>query len=76
MKTPQTQNAKGYRLSFIINTVVGGLMLLLSAASQIFESAFPQLHGTLAQGFIWTAVLCLFIASLHYSKYLSLSRTS
>ena len=68
------QNPKGYRLSFIINTGIGGLMLLLSAASFIFESFHSQLRGTLAWGFTWTAVLCLFIASLHYSKYLSLRR--
>jgi hypothetical protein len=74
MNTPQTQNPKGYRLSFIINAGIGVLMLLLSAASYIFESIYPQLRGTLAWGFLWTAVLCLFIASLHYSKYLSLTR--
>ena len=74
MNTPQTQKPRGYRLSFIINTAFGGLMLLLSAASSILEAAYPQLRGTLASGFILTAVLCLFIASLHYSKYLSLTR--
>ena len=74
MNTPQAQNPRGYRLSFIINTAIGGLMLLLSAASSILESLYPQLHGTLAWGFTCSAVICLFIASLHYSKYLSLTR--
>lgn len=74
MNTPQTQNPRGYRLSFVINTVIGGLMLLLSAASFVFESLYPQLRGSLEWGFTWAAVLCLFIASLHYSKYLSLTR--
>jgi hypothetical protein len=74
MNKPQTQNPKGYRLSFIINTAIGGLMLLLSTAGYVFESLHPQLRGTLSGGFTGTAVLCLFIASLHYAKYLSLTR--
>ena len=74
MNTPQTQNPRGYRLSFIINTAIGGLMLLLSAASFIFETVYPELRGTLEWPFTWNAVLSLFIASLHYSKYLSLTR--
>jgi formate hydrogenlyase subunit 4 len=74
MNTPQTPDPKGCRLSFIINTVVGGLMLLLSAISSVFETIYPQLRGTLAWGFTWTAVVCLFIASLHYAKHLSLTR--
>ena len=69
MNTPKTPNPKSYRLSFIINTLIGSLMLLLSAVGFILESVHPQLRGTLAWGFTWTAVLCLFIASLHYSKY-------
>ena len=74
MKTPHPENPRGYRLSFIIHSAIGGLMLLLSAAGFIFESVYPQSRGMLAWGFIWAAVLCLFIASLHYSKYLSLTR--
>jgi hypothetical protein len=69
-----TPNPNGYRLSFIINAAVGGLMLMLSATAYVLEILHPQLRGTLAWGFMFTAVLCLFISSLHYSKFLSLKR--
>jgi hypothetical protein len=74
MNTIPHQNGRGYRLSFIINTALGSLLLLLAAAGAIFEGVFPQMRGTLAFGFLWPAIVCLFIASLHYSKYLSVSR--
>jgi hypothetical protein len=68
--TNTTPNPNGYRLSFIINAVVGGLMLMLSAVAYVLEILHPQLRGTLAWGFTFTAVVCLFISSLHYSKFL------
>ena len=74
MTTSAPQNVRRYKLSFIINTVIGGLMLLLSVFSFSLESIFPQLGGSLSHGFLPGAVLCLFIASLHYAKYLSLQR--
>ncbi len=49
-------------------------MLLLSVFSFALESLFPQLGGSISQGFLPGAVLCLFIASLHYAKYFSLQR--
>lgn len=49
-------------------------MLLLAAVGFILESLFPSLQGALAWGFLMTAVVCLFIASLHYSKHLSMKR--
>ncbi|MEI6566456.1 MAG: hypothetical protein WCR20_07265 [Verrucomicrobiota bacterium] len=74
MNTDPGKSSRGYKLSFIINTVLGGLMLLLSVFSFSLESLFPQLGGSISQGFLPGAVLCLFIASLHYAKYLSLQR--
>ena len=72
MNAPSTREARKYRISFIINTVSGGLMLLLSTVSYTIEMFFPVLRGTLAYGFMCPAIICLFIASLHYSKSLSL----
>ena len=74
MNMSSKQNPRGYRLSFIINTAVGALLLLLSATGGVLEGLFPQMRGTLAVGFLWPAIVCLFIASLHYSKFLSLRK--
>lgn len=71
MKT--STKPKNYKLSFIINSVIGGLMLALSIVGYVIEIIHPQLRGTLAGGFLFTAIICLFIASLHYSKYLASS---
>ena len=74
MNTTQAANPKSYRLSFVINTVIGSLMLLLSAVSFIIEAIFPPMRGSLAWCFMFAAVPSLFVASLHYSKYLVLSK--
>ena len=74
MNTPQPGKPNGYRLSFIINGIIGGFMLLLSAVGYVIEILYPQLRGTLAWGFMFAAIVCLFVTSLHYAKYLSLSR--
>jgi hypothetical protein len=74
MNTPSTRDARRHRLAFIIDTLSGGLLLLLSVASYIFEMYFPAIRGTLVFGFMLPAIISLFIASLHYSKFLSLSK--
>jgi hypothetical protein len=74
MNTPQTQNPRGYKLSFIINTAVGGFLLLLAIIAGFFEGLFPAVRGQLVWGFLPATMICWFIASLHYSKYLSLSK--
>ena len=74
MTTTQTQNPKSYRLSFIWLTSIGSFMLLLSLVGNVLESIFPQMQGTLAFGFLFTAIVCLFVASVHYAKYLSLKK--
>jgi hypothetical protein len=76
MNPPKNTNHRHYKSSFIINTAIGTLMLLLSAASYVLEVLYPALRGTLAWWFMFTAVVSLFIASLHYSKYLSLMGTN
>ena len=62
-------NAKAYRRSFIINTAIGGLMLLLAIVAQFFEAFFPALRWELVWGFVPGTLICWFIASLHYAKY-------
>jgi hypothetical protein len=74
MSTTHTQQPRGYKLSFIINTAVGGLLLLVAVVAGVFEGLFPALRGQLAWGFVPAAMVCWFIASIHYSKYLSLSK--
>jgi len=74
MNTPETQHPRGYRLSFIINTAAGGLLLLMAVVAGVFEGLSPALRGQLVWGFVPAAMVCWFIASLHYSKYLSLSK--
>ena len=76
MNVPQTNNPKGYRISYMINGAIGFAMLMLSAVAYILEIIFPTLRGTLTWGFMFPAVFCLFISSLHYSKYLNLSRST
>jgi hypothetical protein len=74
MNTKHNQSAKSYRLSFLINGGIGVLMLFLSAVGYILENVYPDLRGGLAWGFMWPAVICLFIAALHHARYLSLSK--
>jgi hypothetical protein len=74
MNTPQTQNPRGYKLSFIINTAAGGILLLLAMIAGVFEGIVPALRGQLVWGFVPATMICWFIASLHYSKYLNLSK--
>ena len=74
MNTPHTPNSRGYKFSFIINTAVGGILLLLAVIAGVFEGLFPALRGQLVWGFVPATMICWFVASLHYSKYLSLSK--
>ena len=45
MNTPSTREARKYRISFILNTVGGGLMLLLSTVSYTIEMFFNSQTG-------------------------------
>ena len=74
MNTPPIRHSSGYRLSFIINTVVGGVLLVLAIVAGVFEGLFPALRGQLVWGFLPGTLICWFIAALHYSKHLSLKR--
>src|SRR3569832_2367864 len=76
MNSSSVQSSKAYRRSFIFFTVVGAVMLLLAIAAQIFEALFVPLRGQLVWGFLPACLICWFIASLHYSKYLSLTASS
>ena len=74
MNTKSNQNPRRYKLSFIINTAVGGILLLLAVIAGVFEGLFPALRGQLVWGFVPATMICWFVASLHYSKYLSLTK--
>jgi hypothetical protein len=68
----QNRGGWGFKLSFIINTIAGSLLLLFAMVAQVFELVFSPVQGQIAPWFIVPAMTCWFIASLHYSKYLSL----
>jgi hypothetical protein len=72
----QTEGARGYKLSFIINTTVGGAMLLLGIIGVVLEILLPVLRGSLAWGFFPAAVICLSVGMAHRRKYLSLTNRS
>ena len=75
MSAPRTESARGYKLSFIINTAAGGLLLLLGIMGFILENVFPALQGGgLAWGFLIAAIVCLSVGFAHRRKYLSLVR--
>jgi hypothetical protein len=63
-------NARGYKISFVINSAVGSLLLALAVIGFVFESVFKLQR--LGWGFLVPAIICLFVASLHYAKYLNL----
>jgi hypothetical protein len=72
MTTSPPQKARGYRLSFIINTAVGVLMLLLAAIGELY---FPAMRDSgLVFGFLPAAVICFVVGIIHRQKYLSLTR--
>jgi len=71
MKTNPTKSS--YRRALIIETVVGSFMLLLSVGAYVLEQFKPELRGSLVWGFMFAAVISLFLASLHYSGYRSTS---
>ncbi len=70
MKTTQTKIELAYKLVFIINTVLGGVCL---AAATVFDYTHVGQTATFS-GYPLGAIVCLFAASLCYSKYLSLHR--
>lgn len=68
MNTQPIPNARPYKLAFLILTVLGGVML---AAATVLDYTCP---GQAFSGFPLGAIVCLFLASLNYSKYLSVQR--
>lgn len=74
MNTPHDTGAKSYRLSFIINASVGGLLLLLGLVGLGIEIAIPSMRGDWAMGFLPGAVICLAIALVHWRRYVQLSK--
>jgi hypothetical protein len=75
MTTSSPQQARGYRLSFIINTAVGVFMLLLAAIGFMVELSFPSMRDSgLVWGFLPAALICFTIGIIHRQKYLRLSR--
>ena len=74
MNAPQTQEQKGNRTAFIINTVIGEFFLLLSAAAYFLEMKFPDLRGTLVWPCMITAVGSLFAAALCHNRWLHAQR--
>ena len=63
------QDAMRWRRSFLINTTVGGVMLAMALVGYCLELLYPQLANSLAVVLLIPAILCLFIASLHYTRY-------
>jgi len=72
MNRREQTDARGYWLSFIINVVVGSLMLLLASVAIVLEILLPDLRGMLAIGFLTAAIVCLAIGIAHRRKYRSL----
>jgi hypothetical protein len=70
MKARQTQNTRGYKLSFIINTIVGGFMILLAVAGAVLD--FPMFHGGLPLSLLMTGAICMSIGYVHHRIYLNL----
>jgi hypothetical protein len=68
------KTADGYRRSFTINTLVGSALLLAAVVFGAFANRYPALQGGASFGFMPITILCYFVASLHYAKYLSLSK--
>ncbi len=61
-------------MSFIINTAVGGFLLLLAVVAGVLETVFPAFRGQLVWAFLPGTMICWFLASMHYAKYLILKR--
>lgn len=64
------KTASDYQLSFIVNTVVGSALLMVALIGHKHD---PSLQ--IFWSFVPSTIICWFIASLHYSKYLSLKNT-
>ncbi len=67
MKTKPSKSS--YRRAFLIETTVGGILLLASLLAYSMEQRSPELRGSLVWGFMFPAVINLFLASLHYTRY-------
>ncbi len=72
MNTQPSTDARAYKLAFLIPTVLGGLMLTAATVLEYVHMGQAENFS----GFPLGAIVCLFTASLTYSKYLSVSRTN
>ena len=74
MNIQRNEKGWGFKLSFIINTIIGSVALALMIVAFVAETVFPSLRGQIGWGFLSTVIICYFIASLHYAKYLNLQK--
>ena len=72
MKTQQPTGARASKLAFLIPTVLSGFML---AAATVFEYTHNGQTANFS-GFLLGALVCLFTASLAYSKHLSVASSN
>jgi drug/metabolite transporter (DMT)-like permease len=72
MNTTRTLSPKGAKISFIINAVLGVLMLVAGALIVAFGGQPSDVRESF--GLLVGAVACLFTASINYAKYLSLAK--
>jgi hypothetical protein len=70
MSTSPKQKAGAYRLSFIINTAIGGTLILVGVLEFLERVAYPVVaHTKFEWGFELTGILCLIIAYICHRKY-------
>lgn len=74
MNTAQAESARGYKLSFVINTVAGALLLLLGITGAVLGIFLPIFRGSLTWEFFMPALVCLSIGFAHRMAYLNLTR--
>jgi hypothetical protein len=75
MSTSPKQKARAYRLSFIINTAIGGTLILIAILAYMERLSYPVIaHNKIQWGFELAGILCLGIAYICRRKYLRLSR--
>ena len=62
------------RRGYLINQTIGVGCLLAAAVGHVLESLYPNLKASLSFGFLFTAVACLYAASISHAKYVSLNK--
>jgi hypothetical protein len=69
------QKARAYRLSFIINTAIGGTLILIAILAYMERLAYPVIaHNKIQWGFELVGISCLAVAYICRRMYLRLSR--